>query len=444
MNITKIPLVICGIILCIAFIIFIRNGIRFKQIFKNIKKIKKDIFIVCLSGVFGIMCLGVSYLNSFDYSSYTVKYKFEEASEGLNPNGTYLNASDIVGNTVLENTAKDLNIDVDDLKYAFTLTSAIDSNSLNVKNPHIATEYTLATQNKVNGVSSKKLIKTMAKEYQNYFMSHNVESVSPLKVEISDDTELEYTEAADMLEVQAKKIKNFLASYKWENEGYSDEDNQTFSSLVKKTENYINKDIENFKSYITENGIAKNKTENKNTLEYKNKLLQKDYDKNMASYNVCLEAIDLYNSTLTDVVLVPTQDEEGNFYMSRTKIGVDYLATYAKDYSKTASTYLEDLAENDYILDNSKTTSLSSIKSANEMLQTLKDNLTGLSDTTQEFFKKFIEEERDGYLQISFSEQAIKDRLDVKSNIVYIFIFFAALSYITLNRKEESVDNIDK
>ena len=37
------------------------------------------------------------------------------------------------------------------------------------------------------------------------------------------------------------------------------------------------------------------------------------------------DTIDEYDSTVTDFVFIPTLDQSNNFYMNRTKTGLDYL-----------------------------------------------------------------------------------------------------------------------
>ena len=73
-------------------------------------------------------------------------------------------------------------------------------------------------------------------------------------------------------------------------------------------------------------------------------------DKNTASYGIRLEAIEMYERDMASIVLIPTRDDDGEFYMSRTKIGVDVFADEAEDYSKNASAAKYVISTNNYAI----------------------------------------------------------------------------------------------
>ena len=199
-------------------------------------------------------------------------------------------------------------------------------------------------------------------------------------------------------------------------------------------------ELEKYKSYITENGITKDASDFKQTAEYKNILLKKDYDKYMASYNVNLEAIDLYNSNMVSVVLVPTQDDEDNFYMSRTKIGVDYFATDASDYSKQASSVKQEMDENTYESVRVTAGTKEGTKKADQMLASLETELQQLSAQAQGFFEKFLEPKRDGYIKIVYRTVSLKQALDIKGNMVpAVFLGLCVLVTVSGRKKDEEV-----
>ena len=196
-------------------------------------------------------------------------------------------------------------------------------------------------------------------------------------------------------------------------------------------------ELEKYKSFITENGITKDASDFKQTMEYKNILLKKDYDKMMASYNVNLEAIDLYNSNMVSVVLVPTQDKEDNFYMSRTKIGVDYFATDASNYSSQAATIKQEMDENKYQSVRVSENSENSQDKANIMLVSLEQELQQLSDQAQDFFKQFLKTKRDGYIKIVFRSVTLKQALDLKGNLIKA-IFLGMCVFVILAERKKS------
>lgn len=67
-------------------------------------------------------------------------------------------------------------------------------------------------------------------------------------------------------------------------------------------------------------------------MQYVNYRLDTSQRKDMAAHDVRIEAINMYNAYMTRFVLIPTYDVDKEFYMSKTKVGVDYFADEAKEY----------------------------------------------------------------------------------------------------------------
>ena len=72
-------------------------------------------------------------------------------------------------------------------------------------------------------------------------------------------------------------------------------------------------------------------------MQYANRLLDTSQKKDMAAHDVRIETIGLYDAFMTHFVLIPTYDTEKEFYMSRTKVGVDYFADEAKEFLESAT-----------------------------------------------------------------------------------------------------------
>lgn len=436
MILNKLPEVICVFGTVSAGFAVLRHGLPQKKFYHAIRK-KQILYSVLVSAAAGGLFCSISFIQNYKDRSYTLKYNYEEADKGLCPNGTWLNVSDAVGEEVLEKIQEKTGYS--DISGYLELSSAMDNASLDSKHPKIATDYSISCTPKSYSVDTDKLIRAAGEAYQEYFMEHCAEQAVPLEINLDGIEDLEYQETVDRLQIEAEKLKSFLSGYRWENQGYQTD--TTFSSLVQKTDDFINVELEKYQSFITENGIAKDPSVFKKTAEYKNVLLQKDYDKLMASYQVNLEAIDLYNSNMVSVVLVPTQDADDNFYMSRTKIGVDYFATDASSYSEQAASIKQQIDENTYESIRVLAGIQENREKADEMLGTLEKELEALSDQAQDFFKKFLEDKRDGYIQIVYRSASVKQAADLKGNTVKaIFLGFCVLIVLSeqnANRRKE-------
>ena len=140
---------------------------------------------------------------------------------------------------------------------------------------------------------------------------------------------------------------------------------------------------------------------------------------------------------MVSVVLVPTQDKENNFYMSRTKIGVDYFATDASNYSSQAATIKQEMDENKYQSVRVSENSENSQNKANIMLVSLEQELQQLSDQAQDFFKQFLKNKRDGYIKILFRSVTLKQALDLKGNLIKA-IFLGICVFVILAERKKS------
>lgn len=433
----KIPMLVSLGCMALAACSLLRNRISRRKLKKYCRQKKFVLGCMVTGAAFLLAFCGCSYYRNHKDRSYTLKYNFEEADKGLCPNGTWLNVSDTVGNVVLASISEKTGIPEEELQGCLELSSAMDGSTLNRTHPKIATDYSVSCTEKAYALDTDALIHAAGEAYQEYFMENCAEQLIPLQVDFSEMDGMDYQETADRLEIEAEKLKDFLSGYKWENEGYQEGTN--FSSIVQKLDDFINVEVEKYKAYITENGVTKDTEDYVKTAEYKNVLLKKDYDKKMASYKVCLEAIDLYNSNMVSVVLVPTQDDDNNFYMSRTKIGVDYFATDASSYSEQAASIKQQMDENSYAsgkVDEEK----GSREKADEMLEDLKQELQETADQSERFFQNFLSTKRNGYLEVVYRSISFKQALCLQKNLLYAVSCTACCMVLLINLKERKYD----
>jgi hypothetical protein len=68
------------------------------------------------------------------------------------------------------------------------------------------------------------------------------------------------------------------------------------------------------------------------------RLNEEEHLRKTQEFNVLTEAIEMYDSTTTKVVFIPALDEADEFYMNRTKVGLDYLSEHADEAKLQADT----------------------------------------------------------------------------------------------------------
>ena len=247
----------------------------------------------------------------------------------------------------------------------------------------------------------------------------------------SECEEQEYMEIGSFFEKECQMLRRFLNTNANENGTFrSARTGETFTSLRQKVDNFITIDLEKYDSYVLQSGLSKNRERYISKLEYENFLKNIDYQKFMAEYQNRLHTIDIYDSALTAVVLIPTLDTQNNFYMSRTKVAIDYQATAAESANANGNDTLAVIQKNEYAIRQMRSQTAntpSSIATAQSMIQDMKQKLETLIETTKILNKEYVRYKTKNYLTISFEERSLADELSLKWVILADGAAFCAL-----------------
>ena len=119
----------------------------------------------------------------------------------------------------------------------------------------------------------------------------------------------------------------------------------------------------------------------------------------------------MYDAFMTSFVLIPTYDVDDEFYMSRTKVGVDYFAEEAKEELASATKLGEEMEHNAYASAQvgGAGGNTASREQADQRIDELTAELTRLSAQCRELCGAYVKEKRDGYIQVSFTGPSSSD-----------------------------------
>lgn len=412
---------------------------------ESVRYLLKRWYILGVCGVLfiGVYC-GASYKVRGNLKAFRLKFNFEEAVDGLNPNGTRFNSSELLSDEVLSRVSEKTGLGVDVLKNCIYISTVYDETSINKENPKVATEYTIGFNENIlphSEVDIQCLSDVLAEECKNYYIENNAENYSILSTETAEISDLDYAEIDDKVEVEATKLKNFISGYRWDEITFVDESGETFSSLSQKIEDFIDIELERYRSFVLEKGLTKDRSNFNTVVDYKNRILQVRLDKQNASYDVRLSAIDMYDSQMARVVLVPTEDSVDEFYMSRTKIGVDYFADEA---NLALVNYLEikkRIEENVYMKSKIKSSKISGTDydKADDMVNDLLSGLEELSTSSLNLYKSYIDQSRQGYVDVIPLESSMKYLLNIKGAVIYGALFGLSLCYCMVSGRKKRV-----
>ncbi len=197
-----------------------------------------------------------------------------------------------------------------------------------------------------------------------------------------------------------------------------------FASLSQKISNFIDIELERYEAFVLENGLAGNRTTYQSRMQYANRRLDVSKRKEIAAHDVRIEAINMYNAYMTRFVLIPTYDTNKEFYMSKTKVGVDYFADEAKEHLESATKLVEEMEHNSYAA-RQIGASTALYTQADQQIEALKAELLNLAAQSRELCSTYVKEKRDGYIQVSFAPPAVPE--SVLKSLALTALLVAAL-----------------
>lgn len=312
----------------------------------------------------------------------TVSISFSEISKGCNPDGSPFDIYEVLSETVLESACQKLDnkVNSETLKKHISVTgittdgsfSAIRQNvfdgndtysyfpsrytiSYSIISDAIKAEGRAASLKAVLGQfempPKSEILSAVAESYKEYYEKKYVTTSDMFNVDWGKTKSLDYFNRANEINNILNRINRYLEKRYDEDVKFVSSGGIGFGDLSAEASRIIDTDVEEYKAFIIQNGITTDKDKLLKQLRY---VSQKNYDQMQRSrgeYNIMLEGISIYDPLITKVVFVPALDSENEFYMNRTKIGIDYLTENAN-----AAKLLGDEAESeaqyyDYLID---------------------------------------------------------------------------------------------
>ncbi len=354
----KIPVLIIGALFIIsAAIIYFRsknvNRTEFKRIFKTAEYFSLWTVIVCFvfTAVFGV-------LNHIDMKKSVhavISLNYSEASQAQNSNGTRYNMAEIICDEVVERAIKKgalENVTVKQLKNCLSVYPCVQGGVGDESQYHISTEFAVeyhASKHTAH-LDTENVIKLITTAYKEYYIEKYTDNFS-LDSEKPDFENMEYMDIVSYFDKETTAILNYLYGMAEKNSSFVTQSNNTFNAIAGKVYQFKETQInQNLRSLILQNGIVRKQNNYIERLSYQNKNVDFDRQKNQISFNLCNQAVDMYSEEMTRIVLVPTWDQSGKYYMGRTKVGVDELSVQAADFSNYVASNEKEIMDNNLII----------------------------------------------------------------------------------------------
>lgn len=425
----------------------------FKRIlFIVLSNIKTIVVLMC---VFVFISLIVTYTGSFNKKSVVLSLNYEEASKGQNPNLTRYNVYELKSDRVMERVIS--NAGLQDVLTPTELSEHIDiaeNSSGKTIDPNDSSTYYISTSytvwyrmnREIKNISVDDMMTLICKSYNDMFHEEYVGTKSVLKYDLGDIEGKEYIEIAKLFTNKSDQMLRYIQQRIEENATYRSEiTGQSFQTIKKMIQNVQNYSIKKYSAFVLESGLSRNKDHYIRTLNYKNDMLNINYQKFMIDYNVRKQQVQDYDSAMIGTVMVPSINEKQEYYMSRTNTGTDYLTKEA-DYSLSQGNAVDrDIIDNNDIIAkvNASTADEESYKKADELIKTVDEELKQVANTADTTDKEYIKHTTKDYL--TFTEYTGSGNKmfileTVIGTAVVFFIILCAVYYVIdgyIRRKED-------
>ena len=412
---------------------------EFSAVLKNGKYITAQIlvFVFIASGLFGIF--NHIYKNKSVYA--VVSLNYSEASQGLNSNGTRYNMAEITSDEVIkkaiENGALE-KVSVSDIKKCLSVSPSVEGSVDTEANYHISTEYivTYCASGKTQHLDAENVIKLIMTSYKEYYIGKYTDDYSPdILTEKPDFSRMEYMDTVAYFDKEATSVLNYLYGLADAAPSFVTQNNMTFSSIAGKVYQFKETQIdENLKALILQQSVVRDKDGYIDRLSYQNTNTDFDRRKNAVSFDLCNQAINMYAEEMTRVVLVPTWDERGKYYMGRTKVGIDELSVKATEFSDKLAENEKSIMDNNLIINKMSAAAANSAESASvdPIIESVDKSLTAFSNEAIAAGREYFDNKMNQCIAVSINGTSVFSEL--KSLLVFVLLSYAAAVFVSVSR----------
>lgn len=401
---------------------------KIKQALRHVWTNKYHLFLCLLTlcCLFGLL----HYFKSADSATASISFNYSEAALGMNPNKTRFNAYEIVSDEVMERAIRRVGLQdrLTPSQLAECLSLNPDSTGSANGSEYISTNYYLSINARKLDLGNRKpmdLLQSVCESYREIFLSSYCDNQSILMEKLELSAACEPYLRLNELEVRAAGLNRYLNARLKENKSFTDDANpdittNNFTTLGKKINNLVDYDLPNAMAFVIEGGVARNPSMLTSILDYKNKIDDIAMRKELAYYDADKNGISLYEKSMTSIMMIPTVDEDREYYMSRTKTAMDELARAADSSLSNATDYQSEIVSTGYV--NQKIRELDAGQPRLAEAQAMVNKLeTAINEIAEELFvldKAYIKYKSQNYISFTYGAATFIQRLSLKKTLM--------------------------
>lgn len=404
---------------------------------------KNFVRLMVFSIIFAVSFCVFSYLRSFQTANVILAFTYPNASDGLYPNGTFFNAYTIFTDEVIDKAIVNAGLEgyVNPSKLADEITVRPRSDASLITTQFIIS-YTAGKDDQLGAVSTDGLLNSLIYSYIDHF--HNTYSNDQIVLDL-DAIEAETSEYVDLVNyynVALNQLQKYLSAQQVSDKDFISDDGTSFQDLINIIERYRLTSLKEIKSIITERGVTHDRTSYIERLNYRIWKLTNTYDYNRKLQQLYKKILNDYEARLTSVVFIPSLDSAREFYMSKTKIGLDIHALNATDFEEKAEEVQRQIKQTEqYISMITNKANSSAAKDNTARVDALISELRSYLDATMKKIqlveKEFSRYKNHSYVTMTPVEISLMERTQAKSAVMLTAIIDAALVVLLVARQQK-------
>lgn len=430
---------------------FLNSILSFRLLFEVFVQKVRWLFAV------GVVCTLVfmfvlTTVKSFGAST-TMSLNYEESVTGKTPNGARFSESEFLTQEYLEAILQATGLQDDlttaDLADCISISPTTSRIVTKEDDYYISSSYYLSVKlpwTLWGKITVQDFLDEICRVYLKRFTADY--RVNATSLDIDDDySDMDYEEIGSYFSMMIDRVNNYLTVRNDQDGSYLSASSQSYSAIKKQVQNLQGYTLREYQSYIWEKGVAKDNARCIDDLNELNRTLRWDEMSDSQKSAIYMTILDNYNNKMVSSVLIPTYDNDGAFYMSRTKIGIDDLALQANGLLSSAVEAQKSIATN-----NSKVTALEQptesheVQTAQAMVDNITQQLADIVSATRELDADCYAQRIRSYLVFSEPQRSFMQRYNVKRSVMLAALvcavcYLGAVVKVCVRRQRQRMEN---
>lgn len=401
--------------------------------------------------IFLASCLW-SYKKSPRSTSVVLTFTYPNASEGLFPNGSYFNAYDIFTDDIIETGIRNAGLEetVHAGKIADEISILPRSNASLLTTQFVVT-YNAKPDDQLGAVSAEGLLHSIVYAYIDHFHNTYSNDQLVLNLNVMDEEKMEYIDYVKYYNSFLNQLKKYLRSQQNNNKDFVSSDGTTFQELINILERYRTTSLKEIEAIITERGVTQDRNAYIARLNYELWDKSNTYTLNRNMQELYHDILQDYESELTSVVFVPALDSNREFYMSKTKVGIDTYSMKVTDYEEAAEEIqrqIDQTSLNINTIQDPINTSMTTVNAqrVDKSLAILKEQIDATMSKIRVVEKEYSKYKNHNYVTMTPVVPGFTERIGLKTAILFTVIMDVALVVVLtfLKREKKASEEVEK